>query len=535
MTDLGGTLSEIARALESSAGFEEREVRALELLRQIVPYEWCALYHAAPRREPRLRVVPTAPPDVVTSIAESMGTLHGLLVDARAQSREGQRPQWGTALAVPLVGDDRVIGVLLVRGRSPDGTAIRYDEQHLRALSVVGAFLAGYLVMVAQARALDEGRRDAEAANRLKDTFLALVSRALKTTLTSTLAWARILRSEDADRSERLRAVQAIERNTDLQTRRIEEILELSNVMDADPHLDLELVEPGPLIEAAVQAQREGAERMSIRIDTFLDGSVDPLVVDPARIVRVISSLLANAIQFTGPGGRVGVRLARAGACARIQVIDQGKGIAPDELPHLFETFRAGRNPVTRTYGELGGELAVAKPLVEAHGGHIWAESLGYERGSTLTVELPLRASTPDAAERPLAGVRVLVVDDDPDMLLATGMVLRDFGAEVTTVRSVAAALDALERGRPHVLLSDLMMAGESGYDLIRKVSALVVPVPAAALTASASGEERRSALAAGFRMYLAKPFAVSSLVTAVATLAGRSVPAALQPAAPSS
>ena len=153
MTDLGRTLSDIARTLESSAGFEDREVRVLELLCRLVPYEWCALYHAAPGREPRLRVVPTAPSDVVASISESIVTLHGLLVDARAHSREGQAPRLGTALAVPLVGDDRVIGVLLVRGKSPDGTAGGYGEQHLRDLSVVGALLTGYLVMVAQARA----------------------------------------------------------------------------------------------------------------------------------------------------------------------------------------------------------------------------------------------------------------------------------------------------------------------------------------------------------------------------------------------
>ena len=304
--------------------------------------------------------------------------------------------------------------------------------------------------------------------------------------------------------------------------------------MDADPHLELEVVEPGRLIAAAVEGQQERAERRSIRIDTFLDGSVDRLVVDPARIVRVISNLLANAIQFTRRGGRVGVHLARAGACARIQVIDQGKGIAPDDLPHVFETFRAGRNPLTRTYGEVGGGLAVARPLIEAHGGRIWAESSGNETGSTLTIELPLGTTTPDAAERPLAGVRVLVVDDDADVLLATGMVLKDFGAEVTTVASVAAALDALEHARPHVLLSDLVMIGESGYDLIRKVSALDIPVPAAAVTASASGAERGSALAAGFRMYLAKPFAVSSLIRTVATLAGRPAPGSLEPVAPS-
>jgi signal transduction histidine kinase/ActR/RegA family two-component response regulator len=519
---LGRTLHDIARTLESCASSEEREARVLELLREVVPYEWCALYHAPPGREPRLQVVPEAPLEVLSSISETIVNLHGLLVDARARAVGAQATPGGRDLAVPLVGDDRVIGVLLVRGKSPHGAPGGYTEQHLSDLSIAGAHLAGYLVILAQARALSESQREAESANRMKDAFLALVSRALKSTLSSTLAWTRILRSEDAEGSGRRKAVEAIERNTDLQAKRIEELLELSCVMAADPHLQLEIVEPDRLIEAAVEGQRERAERKAIRVETFVDKSVGRLVADPARIVRVISSVLANAIQFSASGGQVGVHLARAGAHARIQVIDHGKGIAAEHLSRLFEPFREAGNPLARTYGELGGELAIARPLVEAHGGRIWAESPGCDKGSILTIELPMRAAAANADSHPLAGIRVLVVDDDLDMLFATGMVLEHFGAEVTTAPSATAAFAVLERAKPHVLLSDLMMAKESGYDLIRKVSALPVPLPAAALTASANGEERGNALAAGFRMYLAKPFAVSLLVKAVATLAGR-------------
>jgi signal transduction histidine kinase/ActR/RegA family two-component response regulator len=527
---LGRALHDIARTLESSAGSDERQARVLELLQQVVPYEWCALYHAPPGREPRLNVVPVAPLEVFQSISETIVNLHGLLVDARARSLEAQTTRWGTDLAVPLVGDDRVIGVLLVRGKAAYGVVGGYTEQHLRDLSITSAHLAAYLVIVAQARALAESRREAEAANRMKDAFLALVSRALKTTLTSTLAWARILRAEDTDRLERLKAVEAIERNTALQTKRIEDLLELSSVMAADPHLDLQVVEPDRLVEAAVEGQRERADRRSIRVQTSLDKSVGRLFADPARIVRVISSLLANAIQFSPRGGQVGVQLGRAGTSARITVVDHGKGIAPEDLPHLFETFRAGGNPLARTYGPVGGGLALAKPVVEAHGGRIWAESLGHEKGSTVAFELPLQVPATNSGQ-PLLGIRVLVVDDDLDMLFATGMVLEHCGAEVTTAPSVAAALAVLERAKPHVLLSDLMMVNESGYDLIRKVAAGAVPLPAAALTASASSEERGNALAAGFRTYLAKPFAVSSLVKVVAELAGRSNEGALEDA----
>jgi signal transduction histidine kinase/ActR/RegA family two-component response regulator len=547
---LGRTLHEVALVLESAAGSEERMLSVLELLRRIVPYEQCALFIAAERNgEPRLLLAPEASTAVRTLLSETLIHLHRRLVDERAQPMEARARPWEAHLAVPLVGNDAVFGVLFVSGAAPHGSAGAYTEEHLRELSIVGAQLAGYLAMVDQARTLDKARRDAEAANRRKDEFLALVSHELRTPLNSTLAWAHVLGSEETVPAGRARAVEAIERNVHAQRKLIDEILELACVMTAGLRLRLEAVEPKSLIQAAVEEQRTRAEQRSIRLEAAIDESVNQLVVDPARIVQVISNLLAKAIHFTPSGGKVGVRLERAGAHARIRVIDEGGAIPPEAVPrafeeaagamslarltgvplevlsHVLETLRLQQNPVARAYGELGVGLAVVKSLVEAHGGRVCAETLGAgEKGSTVTIELPLPAETPETGQRPLAGIRVLLVDDDKEMRSAVGAVLEQQGADVTAVASAAAALEALERSRPHVLLSDLSMPGKSGYDLMREVAARDATLPAAALTAWGSEEDRGRALAAGFRMHLAKPLDAQTLVTAVASLAGRSL-----------
>jgi signal transduction histidine kinase len=533
MTELlGRTLHEVAQVLESAQGSEERMLRVLELLRRIVPYEQCALFETQPGRKPRLLVVPGTPPEVRATLSETLDRLHRRLVDERAHPQEARAAQRGSHLAIPLVGNDEVIGVLFIRGAAPEGCAGAYTEQHLRELSIVGAHLASYLVMVDQARALDQARREAEAANGMKDEFLALVSHELKTPLTSTLAWTHMLRSERADPLGRARAVEAIEHNVHAQAKLIDEILDLACIVAADLRLDLEAVEPASLIKAAVAEQRVRAETRSIRLDTALDESVHPLVVDPARIVQAISTLVAKAIHSTPSGGQVGVRLERVGGHARIRVIDHGKGIPPDVLARVFESRGDEPNPVARAYGELGGGLAIVKRLVEAHGGCIRVEHPQEEKGSVFTIELPLPAEAPAPLARLLAGIRVLLVDDDDDMRIAVGAALEHQGAEVTGVASAAAALAALERARPHVLLSDLSMPGESGYDLMRKVAARDATLPAAALTALGREDDRRRALAAGFRMHLAKPVDIQALVTAVATLAGRPLAKGLRAAA---
>jgi signal transduction histidine kinase len=521
---LGQTLHDMAQILESAEGSEARMLRVLELLRRIVPYDQCALLEAHRGREPRLLFEPATPADVRATLSETLLHLHARLIDERVHPLKARAKHLGAHLAVALTGNDEAIGVLFVRSAAPDESDGGYTEQHLRELSIVGAHLAGYLVMVDQARALDEARREAESANRMKDEFIALVSHELKSPLASTLAWAHMLRSEDTGPSGRIRAVEAIERNVHAQAKLIDEVLDLACIATADLRLDVEAVEPASLIRAAVEEHRPEAERRAIRLETALDESVNLLVVDPVRIVQVISNLVAKAIHFTPSGGHVGIRMDRIGARARIQVIDQREGPLSEVLAQGFETLRASQRPVTGACGDLGVGLALVKTLVEAHGGRVHAKRSGEEKGSTFTVELPLPADPPEPGQRLLAGIHVLLVDHNDDMRSAAGAVLEHHGAEVTAVASTAAALQALVRSRPHVLLSDLSMPDESGYDLMRKVAARDATLPAAALSARAGTADRSRALEAGFRMHLAKPFEAQTLVTAVATLAGRSL-----------
>lgn len=526
------TLYDIAQVFESAEGSAERVLHVLELLRQLLPYDQCALLEAGPGREQRLVVTPPAPPDERDQLTETLRKLFGLFVEEHTHTPQAPTRPSGSHLAVPLVGLDEVIGVFFVRRARG-----AYGEGHLRALSLVAAKLAAYLTMLlarAEAaernRQLESARRAAETANRAKDEFLALVSHELKTPLSSTLTWAHVLRSKGTGEAERARAVEAIERNVRAQAKLIDDLLDLSCIATAELRLDLRAVEPVRLIKAAIEGLRPQAERRSIRLDAAFDRSVKLLSADPDRLEQVVATLLANAIKFTPNGGHIEVHLERAGADARIQVIDSGKGISREFLPHVFEPFRQA----TRSDGGLGTGLAIVKNLVELHGGRVRAESPGGEEGTTFTVELPLTkeaAVRPEAAEAgersepgALAGIRILVVDDDRDMCDALRYLLESCGAEVRTAASAADALAAIEHSRPDVLLSDVVMPGESGYDLMRKIAAREdsdAP-PAAALSSYAKEADREQAVAAGFRTLLAKPIDPEALVAVVADLAGR-------------
>jgi CheY-like chemotaxis protein/two-component sensor histidine kinase len=338
---------------------------------------------------------------------------------------------------------------------------------------------------------------------------------------------------------DRARAFEAIERSIREQARLVDDILDLSCVRAATLRLDLRTVEPATVIEAAIERLRLRSDLKSIRVEAALDRSAMPLIADPNRLAQVVASLLANAIKFTPAGGRVQVRLERAGAFARIQVIDSGHGIGREFLPRVFERFRQADSSSTRAYGGLGIGLALVKSLVELQGGRVSAESAGDDKGATFTIDLPLAGSPPETAAPPeapaaetwgkrraLAGIRVLIVDDDADLRDMLQSLLERHGACVTAAGSAAEALGALESSMPDVLLSDVAMPGASGYDLMRKVAARPggCVLPAAALSAFSREQDRQQALAAGFRMHLAKPIAPDALVAAVAGLAGRAV-----------
>jgi len=532
---LSRTLYDMADVLGSAEGFEKRVLHVIELLQHLVPYDQCAFLETGPGRAPLVLVRPEPSPDERALLTRTLRTVLAGLVEDRAEARESPAALGGAHLAVPLLALDQVTGLFFVsRGEST------FDATHLRVLSVVGAKLAAYLSMVRaraeeaeRARELDEARRTAEAANRAKDEFLALVSHELKTPLSSTLTWTHLLRSKSAGEDERLRAIEAIERNVRAEAKLIDDLLDLSCIATAELRLDLRAIEPVRLIKTAIEELRPRAERRLIRLEAGLDRSVRTLVVDPRRLDQVVSVLLGNAIRLTPDGGHIEVHLSRMGGCARLQIVDSGKGIRSDFLPYVFDVSPpAGGSD--GAHGAAALELAVVKHLVELHGGRIEVTSPGEERGATFTVELPLAGPQPKkpgtrAEEEILAGIRVLVVDDDPDMRDALQFVLEYYGAEVTLAASVAEAVAALLRSRPDVLLSDLAMPGENGFDLMLQMAARQgkSAPPAAALTAYARDEDREKALAAGFLMHLAKPIAPDALVAAVARLAGRPPPTA--------
>ncbi len=383
-------------------------------------------------------------------------------------------------------------------------------------------------------------------ANRMKDEFLATVSHELRTPLNSILGWTQILRRGGLRDDAVRRALETVERNARLQNQLIEDLLDVSRIISGKLRLDVRPIELTSVIEAAIDTVRPAAQAKSIRLTSILDPKAGLVAGDANRLQQVVWNLLSNAIKFTPKGGRVQVQLERVNSHVEIIVSDTGQGINVELLPYIFERFRQADSTTTRQYSGLGLGLAIVRHLVELHGGTIWASSPGEGLGAVFTVHLPLRAVRDednskervhptvedavafDYSPKLLDGLQVLVVDDEPDARELVRFVLEQHGAEVMTVASVSEAIEAFEVWRPNVLLSDIGMPGEDGYDLIRKVKALEqklgIRTPAAALTAYARAEDRTRSLAMGYQLHLPKPIDPSELVTVVANLAGRTI-----------
>jgi signal transduction histidine kinase/CheY-like chemotaxis protein len=386
-------------------------------------------------------------------------------------------------------------------------------------------------------------RAEAERASRAKDEFIATLSHELRTPLNSVLGWARLLRTGKLDAAGIGQAVEAIERGATTQAQIVDDLLDVSRIVRGALRLDVRPVDLVPVISAAVDTVRPAARAKDTEIAVF-HGAPGPVAGDPGRLQQVVWNLLANAIKFTPPGGRVEVRTEAVADGVQISVSDNGNGIPGEFLPHLFERFRQADSSTTRAHGGLGLGLAIVRHLVEAHGGTVGADSAGLGMGSTFRVRLPLADARPRTrsgesmaviaqplppAPGPgpsLASLRVLVVDDDPDTREAVRRLLEQAGAQVASVASAEEALAALQLAPPDVLLSDIAMPGHDGYELIRQVRALAPErggrVPAAALTAFTQVEHRREALVAGYQIWLPKPIEPSALTEAVARLAGR-------------
>jgi PAS domain S-box-containing protein len=387
-------------------------------------------------------------------------------------------------------------------------------------------------------------REEAEAANRAKDEFLAMISHELRTPLGAILIWSQLLRNDRMDDAGMARALGMIERSTKTLAKLIDDLLDVSRIIAGKLRLDSRPLQLGPVVDAALESAQPDAEAKSLHLERVLSAATLSVAGDPVRLQQVVGNLLSNAIKFTPEGGRVQVGLESTGTHARITVTDTGVGINAEFLPYIFERFRQADSTSTRRNKGLGLGLAICRHLVELHGGTIEASSPGEGHGSTFTVTVPLqRADLSDApphhpavrAEgwpaqgRSLEGVRVLVVDDESDARDALALVLERCGARVTSAASAAEALAAWQRESPDVLLSDIAMPGEDGYSLIRKIAGArpdVRPLPAAAVTAYATTEDRQRALDAGYRDHLTKPVDPGTLVATVARLAGRPLPA---------
>jgi signal transduction histidine kinase len=384
---------------------------------------------------------------------------------------------------------------------------------------------------------------EAEAANRIKDEFLATLSHELRTPLTSILGWAGLLRTWGLSEQIRDQALESIERNARVQSQLIDDLLDVSRIISGKLRLDTKPVDLGPVIEAAIDVVRPAAEAKNIQIRYMRESAVGPVLADAGRLQQVVWNLLSNAVKFTPDGGRVEVQLERVNSYARITVSDTGRGISAKFLPYVFERFRQADSTSAREHGGLGLGLAIARHLVELHGGTVHVESEGEGRGATFSVSLPIMAIQMETKEvgqasqpvdsqvslryqHTLTGLRVLVVDDAADARRMISAVLTHWGAEVRTSASAREALEVLEEWKPDVLVSDIGMPGEDGYDLIQRVRALAADrggrIPAAALTAYAREEDRKRVLAAGYQMHVAKPVGPAELISTVADLAGR-------------
>ncbi len=388
--------------------------------------------------------------------------------------------------------------------------------------------------------AAQKAKADAEAANRLKDEFLATLSHELRTPLNAILGWARILSTGPVDPEDLSEGLEVIDRNARIQVRIIEDLLDISRIISGNMRLDVQRVNVAEVIDAAITAVAPAADAKGVRIKKVLDPLAGPVSGDPARLQQVVWNLLTNAVKFTPKGGRVQVLLERVNSHVEVSVIDSGTGIRPEFLPHVFERFRQADSSTTRRHGGLGLGLAIVKQLAELHGGTVRAKSPGEGQGSTFVVSLPItvvhearpetvrpKEDQPgeyDCSERPLAGIRVLVVDDDPDARQLVRRVLTECGAEVAVAGSAAEAVGLVEALRPDILVSDIGMPDQDGYDLIRQVRSRVAAktLPAVALTAFARSEDRRRALLAGFQTHVAKPVEPAELVAVVASLVER-------------
>jgi signal transduction histidine kinase/CheY-like chemotaxis protein len=390
-----------------------------------------------------------------------------------------------------------------------------------------------YRTMRDQAIVESEERRraqeNAEAANRVKDEFLAVVSHELRTPLNPILGWAKLLQSGKVNTATVNTALATIERNAQLQAQLIDDLLDISRILRGKLHLDWQTINLSVIVHAALDTVHLAAEAKSLNVQVQIEKPIGTVKGDPTRLQQIVWNLLSNAVKFTPANGRIEIYLDTVGNDIQLRISDSGRGIPADFLPYVFDSFRQADSTTTRSIGGLGLGLAIVRYLVELHGGTVTVASPGENQGSTFTLKLP-RLKTNDAAAvvSPVASVdrkiltlenmHVLVVDDDADTRTLLAFLLQDYGAEVTLAASAIDAIAALKHIQPDILLSDIGMPDVDGYMLIQQVRALpgFKHLPAIALTAYAAETTQQKVLAAGFQQHLAKPIDPILLITAI-------------------
>lgn len=485
--------------------------------------------------------------EMITRLREGMGVA---LVTEEALAAEGAAELTELLQAQPSWSDLPVL-LLLARGDCSASRAVRQQVGALRAagnVTVLERPIPAVTLVTAVQAAVRARRRqyeihdllareqrarvEAETATQLKDEFLATVSHELRTPLSAILLWANLLGSGRADLGE---ALQAIERSARAQSQLIEDLLDISRMRAGKLRVQLREGPLAPVARAAVEVVRPMAAVKGVQLEAFIDADAGTVLADPDRMQQVLWNLLSNAVKFTPAGGRVTIRLWRSNDHVLVRVSDTGVGIRPAFLPHVFERFRQADAKTTRQQGGLGLGLAIARQLVELHGGCLRADSPGEGMGAQFTVQLPRVRATPGAPEinpglarpRPLAALRVLLVEDEPDTRRALARVLEDAGAVVTAVDSAAAAravLASAATDQPQLLVSDIGLPDEDGNSLMRMIRAEEArrggsPLPAAAISAYGHDDARGQALAAGFDYYLVKPITPEALLTVIQAL----------------
>ena len=383
-----------------------------------------------------------------------------------------------------------------------------------------------------------------EDANRIKDEFLATMSHELRTPLTSILGWSRLLQSNQLSEKEKERAIQVIQRNAEAQSKLIEDLLDVSRIITGKLKIEFQPVSFASITDSVINSLRPAVDAKQLQLEAEIDPAAGPILGDPARLQQIVTNLLSNAIKFTPNGGRIDVRLERRDSCVRLEVKDTGVGVAAEHLPHIFERFRQVDSSNVRAHGGLGLGLAIVDYLVRQQAGTVSAQSEGIGKGATFSVQFPLTASEvfgsnmavveslndractvveESSSNEKLKHLRILVVEDDPDTQELLQTVLQQHGAEVVAVGSATSALAEIECLKPNVIISDIAMAGENGYELIRKIRSLPAEaggrIPAVALTAYAGVADRRRALLAGFQTHLSKPIEPDDLLAVILSL----------------